>query len=173
MQLQYEEFLGRPWTEIGSNDCFRLVMDLYDLNFKIQLTNYARPKDWDSDKLDIIGKLYEREGFYKVTDWSLKTLQPGDVLCIAISSRNPNHLAVYVGENLILHQLLFRMSNVEVLRDFWRNSICYVLRHPNVPCLEEKLPTVDLMELANARYKVKAEKETSKERQDRAVRSDS
>jgi len=159
MKLEYEPVLGRQWTEIGGNDCFRVVRDIFDLNFKIKITNFARPKDWDADKLDIIGEMHEREGFYKLLDWDFRSLKPGDVLAIALGSHNPNHLAVYVGENLIVHQLLYQMSKSEILRDFWRNSTCYVLRHKDVPDMTEQKPTIDIMEIINGRYKVQAETE--------------
>lgn len=154
--MQYEEVLGRPF-ELGTYDCFETVVDLYKLNFNIEITRYARPKDWDADKIDIIGKTYEREGFEKLDEWSLKNLNPGDLLCMAIGSAKANHIAVYVGGNQIVHHKIAAMSNVETLRDFWRKSICYVLRHKDVPIIVEEKKTVNIMELLNERNRLQPE----------------
>ena len=154
--MEYQELIGRQF-ELGRGDCFTLVRDLYNLNFNIQLTNYARPKDWNADKIDIIGNTYEREGFLKVDDWTLKTLNPGDLLCMAIGTSKANHMAVYVGDNTIVHHKINAMSDAEMLRDFWRKSICYVLRHKDVPIVNVEKPTVDIMELLNARNRLEPE----------------
>jgi len=151
--MEYAELVGRPF-ELGRYDCFTMVRDLYILNFKIELSNYARPKDWDADQIDIIGLSYEAEGFDKVEDWTLKTLNPGDLLCMAIGSSKANHMAVYVGGNQIVHHKVNSMSDVETLRDFWRKSICYVLRHKDVPIVTVEKRDVTLQELLNERNRL-------------------
>jgi len=151
--MQYDNLLGRPF-ELGRTDCFKMVRDFYKQNYDIELRNYARPRDWQADTTDIIGLSYEQEGFDKVTDWSLKTLQPGDLLCMAISSSKPNHLAIYVGDNTIVHHKVYTMSSAEVLRDFWRNTTCYVLRHKDVPNTTVEKPTVTIQELLDERNRL-------------------
>ncbi len=154
--MQYEEVLGRPF-ELGRGDCFENVRNLYRINFGIEITPYARPKDWDADKIDIIGRTYEREGFSKLDDWSLSNLNPGDLLCMAIGTAKANHMAVYVGNNEIVHHKINSFSNVETLRDFWRKSICYVLRHKDVPIVTVKKQDVSIMELLDARNRLEPE----------------
>jgi cell wall-associated NlpC family hydrolase len=151
MTFEYAELIGRPFV-MGSSDCIGLVTDFYKENFDISITNYARPKDWDADRIDIIGLTYEREGFDKVMDWTLKNLKPGDLLAMAVGSSVANHLAVYVGNNTIVHHLAYSMSREETLRDFWRKSTCYVLRHKDVHTEEVVKPTVTIAELMDARY---------------------
>lgn len=151
--MEYENLLGRPF-ELGRYDCFTMVRDFYKQNFDIDLRNYARPKDWLSDNTDIIGLSHEKEGFEKLTDWSIKTLRPGDLLCMAISSSKPNHLAIFVGDNTIVHHKVYSMSSSETLRDFWRNTTCYVLRHKDVPNLSVEKPAVTIQELLDARNRL-------------------
>lgn len=148
--MEYQHLLGRPFS-LGGYDCFALLRDFYWDNFQIRLRNYARPNDWKAKNLDIIGMSYEQEGFEKVQEWTLKTLNPGDVLCMAINSPVPNHNAVYVGENKIVHHLAGSLSRDETLRDFWRKSICYVLRHPDVPIVKEEKPSISLVEILRAK----------------------
>jgi len=153
--LDYEHLIGKPF-ELGKHDCFEAVRCLYKDNFQIELANYARPKDWDADKVDIIGKSYEREGFSKVLGWTLTNLKQGDLLCMAIGTSVPNHLATYVGSNTIFHHKIGSLSNSEMLRDFWRRSICYVLRHSEVNVPEVVLPEVQLVDIINERNSLKA-----------------
>lgn len=154
--MTYDNLLGRPF-ELGKFDCFTMVRDFYKQNYDIEIKNYARPKDWDADKIDIIGTVYEREGFEKVEGWTLKNLNPGDLLCMAIGSSKANHMAIYVGENKIVHHKVNSFSTDETLRDFWRKSICYVLRHKTVPVVETEKPTLDLMELLDVRNRLQTE----------------
>lgn len=151
MMIEYNDLLGRQF-ELSRFDCFTMVSDFYLKNYGISITNYARPKDWSSDDIDIIGQSYPREGFSKVQDWSIATLQPGDLLAMAIGSSKANHLAIYIGQNKIVHHLMYQLSREEILRDFWRKSVCYVLRHNDVSYEEPEKPTTTIEELLNARY---------------------
>lgn len=151
--MKYEHLIGRPF-ELGKTDCFDLVRHFYKDNFDITIRNYARPKDWNSDQIDIIGLAHEREGFSKVYNWDIKNLRPGDVLCMAIGASKANHYAIYVGGNLIIHHKANALSNVEVLRDFWRKSTCFVLRHKDVPDLRVEKPAISIQDLINERNRI-------------------
>ena len=133
-----------------------MVRDFYAQNYDITLRNYARPNDWNADDLDIIGHSHSKEGFVQVPDWTLTTLNPGDVLCMAIGASVANHMAIYVGDNLIAHHMRGAMSNVELLRPFWRKVTCYVARHPEVPLVSLEKPKSTLMEILNEKYNIKA-----------------
>ncbi len=149
--LKYEQLLGRPFTGIGKSDCLALTREFFATNFGIEIPNFARPHDWSSDELDLIGPLGEKAGFEQITRWRPADLRPGDILAVCVGERNPNHLANYVGNSKIVHHLFGRMSNVEELRDFWFNHTAFILRHPDVPDLRPVYPDVDLMDLINAR----------------------
>ena len=151
MDLKYEHLLGREY-EAGTVHCYSLVRDFYRDNFGILGADYAIPHDLDADVLNLVGLLHEREGMEKVENWTLKSLQPGDVLCTAIRAANPNHLVVYVGGNTVVHHLRGRTSCAEPLRDFWRMVTCFILRHPDVPDLRPTLSQTTIMDLARARY---------------------
>jgi cell wall-associated NlpC family hydrolase len=148
--LKYDHLVGNPMI-FGTQDCLSLFRNFYDVNFGIKIRNYARPEGWSSDKLDLMRLCYEREGFEMITDWKPKTLRPADVLCMAIGESNPNHFSINIGDGDILHHLYGRLSSKEEFRDFWRNSTCYVLRHPDVPDMRPVYPDVTIAELLNAR----------------------
>lgn len=151
MTVRYEHLVGRSFLW-GVRDCYALVRDFFADNFDMALANYGRPTDWESDKLDLMRACYGREGFEMITTWTLKDLRPGDVLCMAIGESTGNHFAVFVGDNTLCHHIYGRLSTAEPLRDFWRNSVCYLLRHPDVPDLRPVLEDVDIGSLLSARY---------------------
>ncbi len=153
--IRYDHLIHRPFIW-GKSDCLSLFRDFYRDNFGIEIRNYARPTDWSSDKLDLMRLCYEREGFEMVTDWKVKDLRPGDVLCMAIGEENANHFAIYAGDDKIVHHLYGRVSSEEVFRDFYRNTTCYLLRHPDVPDLRPVYPDVDIGSLIRARNAIAA-----------------
>lgn len=151
--LEYENLLGHRHLR-GVRDCFALGRAFFQQNFGIEITNYARPNDWSSDEIDLIRLLYEREGFELISDWKIKDLRPADVMVMCIGEANPNHFAIVVEDNQILHHLENSLSRVEILRDFWRNSTAFILRHPSVPDLRPIHPDVDIRTLLNERHRL-------------------
>lgn len=150
--LKYKNLLGFPW-EINNRDCFTLTQGFFDQNFGIKIPDVARPNNWNADRLDLIGKVYPRTGFQKVTDmWD--DLRPCDVLACSVQSSNPNHLAIYIGNNELLHHRLGVNSCVETLRPFWRMTTGYILRHPDVPDLRPTLPDGNIEDLLRARFRL-------------------
>lgn len=156
MTLSYEQHLGRDYVD-GRVHCYQLVRDTYRDSFGIELRDYAIPSNWNSDELDLIGMIHEREGFEKLPDWSVKTLRPGDILCIAVGRSNPNHLLIYVGANKLIHHPLNQLSREEPWHNCWQMTACYVLRHPAVPDLTPVLPNKTIQELLRERYSPQAE----------------
>lgn len=157
MKLKVDEFVGRRFTEIGDEDCLTLVSMFFKDNFDINITDYARPADWSSDKADLITDLHEREGFIKITNWKPRDLRPADVIVMSVGEMNPNHLGVYVGDDKMLHHQLGRLSRTEPFSGFWHHHTAYILRHPDVPDLRPTVPTQDLAEFISARNAPPAE----------------
>lgn len=153
--LRYEPLIGRDFLW-GVRDCYALLCDLYLENFGIALTDFARPSDWSSDSESLIRNLYELDGFEMMANWKPKDLRPADVLCMAIGESEPNHIAIYVGDNKIIHHLYGRRSSEEPFRDFFRVTTCFALRHPDVPDLRPVLPDTDIGSLLRERYQVEA-----------------
>lgn len=148
MQIEYENLLGLPFIA-GKQDCFTLTINFFKQNFDIDIPNFARPTDWDADKLNLIPKLFPLAGFERVDTWEL---QPGDVLATAVGSSNPNHFVIYVGDNTLLHHKFMQLSSQEIFRPAWKMVTCFVLRHPDVPNLTPVYPDIDLEQLLRKRY---------------------
>lgn len=137
----------------GNKDCFELVRDVYLNEFGIYIRNYARPTNWQSDVRDLILDAYEHEGFFKVANWQLSDLRPADVMAMAIGEGNPNHMAVYCGDNKFVHHLYGNLSRVSPMAGHWVHSTCFLLRHPDVPDLRPKKADVPIQELLRGRHR--------------------
>ena len=143
--IRYDHLIGRSFAW-GTADCLALFRDLYFDNWGISVTNYARPTNWQSDKIDLIRACYAREGFKLFAPDNID-LRPGDVACVAIGASKPNHFAVYIGDNRIVHHKANTFSNIETFRDYWRNQTSFYLRHPDVPDMTPQYPDVDFGDL--------------------------
>lgn len=150
MTLKYEHLLGKRFAW-GTSDCLSLFRDFYIDNFGITITNYARPTNWSSDKLDLMRLCYEREGFEMLTNLKLRDIRPADVLCLSIGEHNPNHFAIAVEEDQLLHHLYGRTSVCDTLTPMWFDKAAFILRHPDVPDMRPVYPDVNLLDLINAR----------------------
>jgi cell wall-associated NlpC family hydrolase len=153
--VEYKHLVGEEFLP-GVRDCLAIVRRFYSDNFGIEITDYARPHDWSADNLDLIRLVHEREGFQMLAHWKVNDLRPADILCLSINESNPNHMAIYVGDNMIVHHLWGRRSADEMYRDFYRNSTAFVLRHPDVPDLRPVRPDTTIRSLLNDRYRVAA-----------------
>jgi cell wall-associated NlpC family hydrolase len=149
--VKYEHLLHRPFL-LGVRDCFALARAFFKDNFDIELTNVARPKDWDPNTLDLLRIFHEDEGFEMIVDWKIKDIRPADVFCMNVGSTNPSHIAIYVGDGNMIHHLVNRPSSMDPFRDFWRSSTAFILRHKDVPDLTVVYPDVTIEELLNARH---------------------
>lgn len=151
MELEYAHLEGRRFTGIGKQDCFDLAIHFFRDNFGIEIPNFARPNDWKSDELDLISVLHKKAGFEKHVELKPADIRPADVLCLAVGEAKPNHLAINLGNDKIIHHLYGRLSSVDDFRDIWRTRTAYILRHPDVPDLRPVYPDVDLKDILDAR----------------------
>lgn len=107
--------VGREF-EHGKMDCYTLYRDFYRLA-GYEMKNYERDDHWWEDGLNLYLDNIEKEGFEKVTD--LHDLQIGDVILVQISSEVPNHAAIYIGEQMVLHHSPKRLSKRDLYDGYW------------------------------------------------------
>ncbi|TXG77758.1 hypothetical protein E6Q11_02255 [Candidatus Dojkabacteria bacterium] len=139
---------GRPFN-LGATDCFTLTRDFYKLNFDIDMPDFARPNDWEPEDDNLIEKLYPVAGFERLDVDENWPPRPGDVLVCTVGGSLPNHLVVFLGQNEIIHHKIGMLSSKETMRPAWKRYTSYILRHPKVPNLEEKKPTMTIREVYN------------------------
>ena len=144
MIKELDTFCGHKYEQ-GIVDCYSLVRDFYKERYQIEITNYARPKDWaKDDNLDFFTDKFQTEGFID-TGNSPHKVRFGDVLMMRIvGSEVVNHVAIYVGRQKILHHLEGRLSEVVDYSDRWRYRVVNVVRHPEVEKLTDSVALSNL-----------------------------
>ena len=102
--------IGRQWVW-GVTDCWSLVRDYYKEQHNIQLLDYERPTT-PQDFLDnpLFEQYAEITGFRELN--KDEKLQKGDVLLMSILHPTLNHVAIFLGDD-ILHHLADRLSTRE------------------------------------------------------------
>lgn len=118
--------VGREYRH-GVQDCYTLVSDWY-AQAGLLLPNFQRDDGWWDNGQNLYVDNFEACGFREI---AADDLQYGDALLIAVSSPVPNHAAVFIGDNLIIHHAHNRLSGREIYGDFWRKHTTHVLRHEN------------------------------------------
>tara|TARA_R100000278_G_scaffold40350_2_gene35570 strand:- start:131 stop:832 length:702 start_codon:yes stop_codon:yes gene_type:complete len=108
--------IGRQWVW-GVTDCWSLVRDYYKEQHNIQLLDYQRPTT-PQDFLDnpLFEQYAERTGFRELN--KDEKLQKGDVLLMSILHPTLNHVAIFLGDE-ILHHLADRLSTREPYNEWF------------------------------------------------------
>jgi proteasome lid subunit RPN8/RPN11 len=119
---------GRPYTH-GVLDCYQICKDYYARTLGVNLPDFNRPDDWwlkgKSLYLDNLGEA----GFVIMGDGNYADARPHDAFLLQAGSPVPNHAAVYLGDNIILHHVAGRLSSKDVYGGYWRKNTTHVLRH--------------------------------------------
>jgi len=118
-------YVGREFS-FGVVDCYSLLRDWYSREMGIQLKDFdRRDRFWErGENLYVDG--FQSQGFRQV---SLEDIQHGDGIIMQLGAELPNHGAIYLGDQLILHHVQGRLSSRDVLGGYYVKSIAMVLRH--------------------------------------------
>ncbi|WP_250538944.1 MULTISPECIES: NlpC/P60 family protein [unclassified Caballeronia] len=102
----------------------------------IDLNDYERHYGWwnSEDGSDLYRENFAREGFVPIVEHSptsddLKLLRPMDLILMNIRARRENHMAVYLGDGVILHHLIGHASRREAYQEFYQRRTTAILRH--------------------------------------------
>jgi proteasome lid subunit RPN8/RPN11 len=115
--------LGRSFSH-GVLDCYALIRDWYDAERKITLPDFDRDELWWEKGGDLYMQNFAKAGFER-TDLPLER---GDVILMQIGSKVANHAAIYLGNDLILHHLINRLSSREIYGGYYLKCSRLVLR---------------------------------------------
>ena len=99
--------LGRPWVW-GVTDCWSLVRDWYKQEKNIILRDWDRPTTPEEFLKNPMFELCAKDTGFRMLSATEK-LEVGDLLFMSIMSSGLNHVAIYLGDN-VLHHLTDRLS---------------------------------------------------------------
>lgn len=119
--------VGREYAW-GVLDCWTLVRDWYAREWRLELPDWPRPTPDAFEDAPMFEACFRDAGFREV---SLEDAQPGDALLMALdrSDGQLNHVAVYLGDQLIIHHLRGRLSSRDLLGGYYLKQTGKVVRH--------------------------------------------
>ena len=121
--------VGREWSH-GVLDCYAIIRDWYDQERGIKLPDFERHDDWWHHGGNLYLENYEKAGFRRVLN---EPLEVGDVIIMQVQSPVPNHAAVYIGDDMILHHVQNRLSTRDIYGGYWRKNTSHIVRYENDP----------------------------------------
>ncbi len=120
-------YLERPYA-FGVLDCWSLVRDYYRREFGIKLGDYPRIEKFWLKGHDFFGDGWAKEGFVQLINDEAP--QRGDLFIMQTeSSGAPNHIGVFVGDDLMLHHAHGRLSRHDIYGGYWHKHTIYHIRH--------------------------------------------
>lgn len=111
-------------------DCYGLVRDYYKKELNLNLFNYERTFGWWHEGKSLFTDNFIKEGFVQITD--SQKMQKHDAFLMNVGTNVPSHVAVYLGENFILHHCISRISCKELYNPYWRKHTTHILRHESL-----------------------------------------
>jgi proteasome lid subunit RPN8/RPN11 len=125
--LEGRSFRHGPSGTDGRGDCYALVRDWYRLNRGVILKDYPREFEWwNKPGANLYLRNFEDAGFHRVAGGVCKEPQVGDVVIGQILTPEPCHAGVYVGNGMILHHLINRLSRVDSVHMWAKFIVCWV-----------------------------------------------
>lgn len=124
------DYLGRPY-HYGLIDCYSILRDYYMGEYGIALDRMRHCREtrfWEFNNPVIEGH-YEELGFERVYDTEPRE---GDVFLIQVGGKVANHVAIYIGDDMILHHCENRLSSRNIYGGYWQKHTVAHLRHPEV-----------------------------------------
>lgn len=104
--------LGREFVH-GESDCYSLFRDAYMLS-GVDFPDFARADDWWHEGSNLYLDNMATHGFEQVDEPQL-----GDVILMQVGADVPNHAAIYVDDNWVLHHSPQRLSKRDLYDGYW------------------------------------------------------
>lgn len=119
-------YIGREFVH-GVSDCYSIWRDYYKRELGIDMKDYYRGHEWWLKGDNLYMDNFAEAGMVEVKD-----LQKHDIILMRVVSPVPNHAAVYLGDNIILHHVMGRISCKDVYGGWWRKITDRILRHKSL-----------------------------------------
>ena len=117
--------VGRSFVH-GVLDCYSLIRDWYSQERGVTLLDFDRREKWWDKGEDLYLENFGKAGFEKIDP---KELAPGDVILMQVQAKTVNHAAIYLGNDVILHHVMGRLSCRDIWGGYWRKNARMVIRY--------------------------------------------
>ncbi|QIM63138.1 phage tail protein [Pasteurellaceae bacterium Orientalotternb1] len=107
--------VGREFVH-GQTDCYSTFRDFYYLA-GADLPDFERTDEWWANGGDLYLQNMACHGFKRLDPDEI--LQVGDVILMQVGADVPNHAAVYLGEQMVLHHSPKRLSKRDLYDGYW------------------------------------------------------
>jgi proteasome lid subunit RPN8/RPN11 len=121
--------IGRAFSH-GVLDCYSLIRDYYQEVLGLVLPDFSRRDDWWHGDEDLYRDNFAAAGFVVVDETALRL---HDVILMQLCAPKTNHGAVYLGDGIILHHPMNRLSGRDPYGGFWQKISTHWLRHKDAP----------------------------------------
>jgi len=119
-------YLGRPFVH-GIFDCYSIWRDHYKRELNIEFEDYHRDWEWWLKGQNLYEDHMEEMGMVKVDD-----LKKHDVIMMQVGSPVINHVAIYLGDGLILQHIMGKLSSKDVYGGWYRKITVKTMRHKSL-----------------------------------------
>lgn len=120
-------YLERPYV-FGTFDCYSLVRDFYRREFKIALSAGPRVARFWEKGIDLFGDKWIEEGFVQMPPEAHPEV--GDLFLMQMANKSVNnHIAIYIGDGMIMHHPHDRLSRRDIYGGTWYKHTTLHLRH--------------------------------------------
>jgi cell wall-associated NlpC family hydrolase len=118
-------YVGREFA-FGVVDCYSLCRDWYKREMGLELDDFPRrDRFWERGE-NLYLNSYSSQGFRQIP---FEDLAYGDAILMQLGSQLPNHAAIYLGDQQILHHVQGRLSSRDVYGGYYVKNTAMVLRH--------------------------------------------
>lgn len=123
--------IGRKFVHGTDHDCYGLIKDYFKLFHNIDLPQFEHTRHWWEKGETLYNDNYAAAGFEKVYDsqFNLKDLKIGDMIVMQIRASVPNHGAIYMGNNRMMHHMYGKLSKIDIYGGYWQERTSFIARH--------------------------------------------
>lgn len=118
-------YVGREFV-FGVVDCYSLVRDWYKREWQLELYDFPRRDGFWERNENLYVDNYASQGFKQV---AFSELEAGNLIFMQLGASLPNHAAIYLGDQQILHHVQGRLSSRDVYGGYYVKNTAMVLRH--------------------------------------------
>lgn len=120
-------YIERPYV-FGVFDCYTLLCDYYKRELDITLSkDYPYVYDFGKKGMNLFVEHFKKENFVRLMNDEIAEV--GDVFLLQTGGTVTNHIAIYIGDDMILHHCHGRLSKRDVYGGYWLKHTTHHLRH--------------------------------------------